>query len=88
MNSNAQDEKRQGDRGRRSAARDDGDGLRGGSQVDRKATERVFAGGNDTERVEDGPDSARVEKEKDVHDPGKYRDIVVVVYFQQQHTKK
>ena len=47
--------KRQGDRGRRSAARDDGDGWRGGSQVDRKATERVYAGGKDTERVEDGP---------------------------------
>ena len=30
--------------GRLSAARDDGDGCRGGSQVDRKATERVYAG--------------------------------------------
>ena len=42
-NSNAHGEKRQGDRGRRSVARDDGDGWRGGSQVDRKATERVYA---------------------------------------------
>ena len=33
-----------------------GDGWRGGSQVDRKTTERVYAGGKDTERVEDGPD--------------------------------
>ena len=39
-------------------ARDVGDGWRGGSQVDRKTTERVYAGGKDTERVEDGPDSA------------------------------
>ena len=30
----------------------------GGSQVDRKSTERVYAGGKDIERVEDGPDSA------------------------------
>ena len=37
--------KRQGDRGIRSAATDVGDGWRGGSQVDRKATERVYAGG-------------------------------------------
>ena len=43
--------KRQGDRGRRSAARDDGDGWRGGSQVDRKATERVYTGGKDIEGV-------------------------------------
>ena len=34
--------KRQGDRGRRSAARDNGDGWRGGSQVERNATERVY----------------------------------------------
>ena len=56
------DEKRQGDRDRRSAARDVGDGWRGGSQVDRKATERVYAGGKDTERVEDGPDCADMEE--------------------------
>ena len=37
---------------------------RGGSQVDRKATERVYAGGKDTERVEDGPDSADMEEER------------------------
>ena len=36
----------------------------GGSQVDRKATERVYAGGKDTERVEDGPDSADMEEER------------------------
>ena len=35
-----------------------------GSQVDRKATERVYAGGKDTERVEDGPDSADMEEER------------------------
>ena len=48
--------------GRRGAATDDGDGWRGGSQVDRKATGRVCAGGKDTERVEDGPDSADMEE--------------------------
>ena len=32
--------------------------------VDRKATERVYAGGNDTERVDDGPDSADMEEER------------------------
>ena len=34
------------------------------SQLDRKATERVYAGGKDTERVEDGPDSADMEEER------------------------
>ena len=63
-NSNAQDEKRQGDIGRRSVARDEGDGWRGWSQVERKATERVYAGGKDTEGVEDGPDSADTEEER------------------------
>ena len=61
---NAQDEKRQGDRGRRSAARGDGDGWRGGSQVDTNATERVYAGEKDTEGVDDGPDSADMEEER------------------------
>ena len=51
-------------RGRWSEARDVGDGWRGGSQVDRMATERVYAGGNDTEGVEDGPDSADMEEER------------------------
>ena len=64
-NSNAQDEK-----GKATGAdkerlyRDDGDGWIGVSQVDRKATERVYAGGKDTERVEDGPDSAGMEEER------------------------
>ena len=49
-------------RGRRSAARYVGDGWMG-SQVDMKATERVYAGGKYTERVEDGPDSADMEEE-------------------------
>ena len=31
---------------------------------DRKATERVHAGGKDNERVEDGPDSADMEEER------------------------
>ena len=44
--------------------------------MDRKATERVYAGGKDTERVEDGPDSA--DMEGDVHDPGKYRGITLL----------
>ena len=41
-----------------------GDGWRGGSQVDRKATESVYAGGKDTERVDDGPDRADIEEER------------------------
>ena len=41
--------------------------------MDRKATERVYAGGKDIERVEDGPDSADMEEERDGHDAGKYR---------------
>ena len=31
--------------------------------MDRKATDRVYAGGKDTDRAEDGPDSANMEKE-------------------------
>ena len=49
---------------RLSAARDVGDDWGGGSQVDRKATERVYAGGNDTDGMEDGPDSADMEEER------------------------
>ena len=56
--------KRQGDRGRRSAARDNGDDRRGGSQVNRKATERVYARGKDTEGVGDGPDSVDMEEDR------------------------
>ena len=41
--------------------------------MDRKAT-----GEKDTERVEDGPDSADMEEERDVHDPGKYRGITLL----------
>ena len=63
-NSNAQYEKCQGDRYRRTAARDDGDGWRCGSQGDRKATERVYAGGKDTEIVEAGHDSVDIEEER------------------------
>ena len=44
-------------------ARDGGDGWRDGSQVDRKATERVYAGAKNTELTEDGPDSADMEEE-------------------------
>ena len=66
-NSIAQDEQGKATGGRRSAVRDYGDGWRGGSQVDRKATERVYAGRNDTEGVEDGPDSADMEEE--IHYP-------------------
>ena len=32
--------------------------------MDRKAAERVYPGGKDTERVEDGPDSADMEGER------------------------
>ena len=35
----------------------------------------MYAGGNDTEGVEDGPDSAIWKRTGDVHDPGKYRGI-------------
>ena len=38
--------------------------LEVGVQVERKATERVYAGGKDIERVEDGPDSADMEQER------------------------
>ena len=38
--------------------------------MDRKATERVYAGRKDIERVEDGPDSADMEEERDGHDTG------------------
>ena len=31
--------------------------------MDMKVTERVYAGGKDTERVDDGPDSADMEEE-------------------------
>ena len=53
----------QGDRGRRSADKDYGDGWRGGSQVGWKATERVYAGGKDIEGVGDELDSADMEVE-------------------------
>ena len=44
--------------------------MRGESLVDRKATERVHAGGKYIERVEDVP----IWKRKgDEHDPAKYR---------------
>ena len=40
--------------------------------MDRKATERVYSGEKDIERVEDGPDSADIWKRKwDGHDAGK-----------------
>ena len=43
--------------------------------MDRKATEGVYVGGKDTERVQDGP----IWKRKgDVHDPGKYRGITLL----------
>ena len=45
-------------------ASDVGDDWRGGSHVDRKATERVYAGGKDTKRDEDGLDSADMEEER------------------------
>ena len=32
--------------------------------MDTNATERVYAGGKDIERVEDGPDSADMEEER------------------------
>ena len=45
--------------------------------MDRKATERVYAGGKDTIGVEDGPD--RIWKRKgDVHYSGKYRGIMLL----------
>ena len=47
--------------------------------MDRKANERVYGGGKDTERMEDGlivPIWKR--KKGDVHDPGKYRGITLL----------
>ena len=39
----------------------------------------MYAGGKDTERVEDGPDIVPIWKRKcDVHDPGKYRSITLL----------
>ena len=32
--------------------------------MDRKATERVYAGGKDTERMEGGPDNSDMEEER------------------------
>ena len=46
--------------------------------MDRKATERVYAGGKDTEGVEDGHHSADMERKEDVHDPGNYRGITLL----------
>ena len=46
--------------------------------MDRKATECVYAGGKDTEGVEDGPDSADIKRKGDVHDPGKYMGITLL----------
>ena len=58
-NSNAQDEK-----GKAIAADEVRLEMLEMSGVDRKATERVYAGGKDTEREEDGLDSADMEEEK------------------------
>ena len=41
--------------------------------MDRKATERVYAGGKNTERVEDGPGSANMEEERGCARPKKVR---------------
>ena len=50
--------------GQTKCGQDVGDGWRGGIQVDREATERGYAGGEYTEGVEDGPDSADMEEER------------------------
>ena len=50
-------------RGQMKFTRDYGDGWRGGRQLDRKATERVYAGGTGIEGVKDRPDSADMEEE-------------------------
>ena len=43
-----------------------------------KVTERVYAGGKDTEGVDDGPDIVPIWKRKvDVHDPGMCRGITL-----------
>ena len=47
--------------------------------MDRKATERVYAGGKDTEDVDDVPESTDMEEGKGcVHDPGKYKGITLL----------
>ena len=63
--------KKQGDMGRWSASRDDGDGWRRGNQVDRKGTERVYAGGNDTEGWMIGLIVPLWKRKGEVHDPGR-----------------
>ena len=55
-----------------------GDDWRGGSQVDRKATERVYAGGKDTEEWRMGLIVPIWKRKGDVHDPGKYRGITLL----------
>ena len=46
--------------------------------MDRNATECVYAGGKDTEGVEDGPDSAVWKRKGNVQDPRKYQDITLL----------
>ena len=46
--------------------------------MDRKATERLYAGGKDTEGVEYGLDSADMEEERDMHYPRKYWGITLI----------
>ena len=38
----------------------------------------MYAGGRDTESVQDGPDSEIWKRNGDVHDPGKYRGITLL----------
>ena len=52
-------------------ASDDGDGYRGGSEVDRKATQRVYAEGKDTVEWGMGLIVPTWKTKGDVHDPGK-----------------
>ena len=53
-----------------------------GSQVDRKATKRVCAGGKDTEGVEDGLDSADMEEDRPgVNPPSTIPNPIPVDFF-------
>ena len=46
--------------------------------MDRNATERVFAGGKDTERVDEGLIVPIWKRNGDVHDQGKYMGITLL----------
>ena len=77
-NSNAQDEKRQGDRGRRSAARYVGDGWRGGVKGTGRLLNVCMQEGRIPKEWRMGLIVPLWKRTGDVHDPGKYRGITLL----------